>query len=90
MGKYMKTCRVCGALYEGCSAARKADGIFRWQEVACSPECGEKYLAAVNASRGKSPVAEPSAQHTMIAPGPDESEAVEPPKVDADEAQAEA
>lgn len=51
MGKYMKACRVCGKLYEGCSAARRADGVFRWQEVACSPECGAEYLRAVNAAR---------------------------------------
>jgi len=34
-----------------CATARRVDGVFRWQEVACSPDCGEKYLAAVLRNR---------------------------------------
>lgn len=26
-------------------------GVFHWQEVACSPECGEEYLKRIIASR---------------------------------------
>ena len=27
-------------------------GVFRWQDVSCSPECGEIYLRRINESRG--------------------------------------
>lgn len=47
MATVIKTCRVCDKEYEMCATARRVDGVFRWQEVACSPDCGEKYLAAV-------------------------------------------
>lgn len=43
-------CRVCGAEYEACTSI-KAGGPFNWREVACSPECGEIYLARVNEAR---------------------------------------
>lgn len=62
MGKYIKTCRVCGKSYEGCSATQRADGVFRWQEVACSPECGAQYLAAVNAARSVAVAAKAESQ----------------------------
>ena len=29
----------------------KTPGVFRWQEVACSPECGAIYLQKVNEAR---------------------------------------
>lgn len=48
-----KKCRVCGKEYEACHSIRHAN-VFRWQEVACSPECGEVYLKRINASRNKS------------------------------------
>lgn len=48
-----KTCRVCGKEYKACrSFAANINSVFRWQDVACSPECGAIYLARVNASRG--------------------------------------
>lgn len=47
----MKRCKVCGKEYEYCHTLLRADGVFRWQDVACSPECGSKYLAAVIESR---------------------------------------
>lgn len=48
-----KICRVCGKEYKACrSFVANIDSIFRWQDVACSPECGATYLARVNASRG--------------------------------------
>ena len=40
----VKTCRVCGKSYAACRTMSKAAGVFRWQEVACSPECGAEYL----------------------------------------------
>lgn len=53
MAKYMKTCRVCGKKYEVCRSFRhNVDSVFRWQEVACSPECGAIYLSRVNKARG--------------------------------------
>lgn len=51
MPKVMKTCRVCGKLYEACRTVNKTPGVFRWQEVACSPECGEVYLRKVTEAR---------------------------------------
>lgn len=53
MGKAMKICRVCGKEYEYCHTVRRVPGLFRWQDVACSPECGEKYLADIIASRSE-------------------------------------
>ncbi len=52
MSKVMKTCRVCGRSYEACRTVSNALGVFRWQEVACSPECGSVYLQKLNESRG--------------------------------------
>lgn len=48
----MLKCRVCGKEYEGCRSQRATPGVYHWQEVACSPECGAKYLAMINESRG--------------------------------------
>lgn len=45
-------CRVCGKEYEACRSLNRAIGVFRWQEVACSPECGSIYLKQINESRG--------------------------------------
>lgn len=62
MPKVMKTCRVCGRPYEACRTVNDALGVFRWQEVACSPECGAIYLRKLNESRGihaEKPTAEP-------------------------------
>lgn len=44
-------CRVCGKEYEACHTIRPTSDYFRWQDVACSPECGAKYLADITASR---------------------------------------
>lgn len=52
MATAKKICRVCGKEYEACHTLRQNAGVFRWQEVACSPECGTKYLAQIRASRG--------------------------------------
>lgn len=48
----MKRCRVCGREYEACRSANRVAGVFHWQEVACSPECGAIYLQQINESRG--------------------------------------
>ena len=48
-----KVCRVCGKEYEACNCKSKAIGVFRWQDVACSPTCGSIYLEQIIASRAK-------------------------------------
>lgn len=50
MPKSIKKCKVCGKEYEACRTFR-ADNVFRWQDVACSPEHGSQYFAEVLASR---------------------------------------
>ena len=51
MSKAIKQCRVCGKDYEYCYSCRKGDITFRWQEVACSPECGNTYFDRIIKSR---------------------------------------
>ena len=51
MPKAIKKCRVCGKEYEACHTAKKSSDPFRWQDVACSPECGAVYFAQIKASR---------------------------------------
>lgn len=46
----MAKCRVCGKDYTPCRAATQ-NGVFRWQAVSCSPECGAEYLRRIEASR---------------------------------------
>ena len=53
MAESKRVCRVCGRAYTPCHSPALAAGVFRWQDVACSPECGAEYLARVMASRGK-------------------------------------
>lgn len=55
MATAIMKCRVCGKEYEGCRTLKRVAGVFRWQEVACSPECGSIYLAKIEASRGITP-----------------------------------
>ena len=52
MAAVSKECRVCGKMYKACRTANVPDGVFRWQDVACSPECGSIYLQRVMESRG--------------------------------------
>lgn len=46
-------CRVCGKEYEACRSAKRIDGVFRWQDVACSPEHGAIYLDLIRRSRAE-------------------------------------
>lgn len=55
MATAMMKCRVCGKEYEACHTLKRVAGVFRWQEVACSPECGSIYLAKIEASRAVTP-----------------------------------
>lgn len=57
MATAIMKCRVCGKEYEGCRTAKKVDGVFRWKEVACTPECGAIYLDRIRKSRAKTNVA---------------------------------
>ena len=50
MAKSIRICKVCGKEYEYCKTFAPANK-FRWQDVACSPECGAKYFAEVEAAR---------------------------------------
>ena len=52
-------CRVCGKEYEACRSAKRVDGVFRWQDVACSPEHGAIYLDLIRKSR--------AAEHDAVA-----------------------
>lgn len=52
MATAMMKCRVCGKEYPACHSLRRGDTTFRWQAVACSPECGAEYLRQINLSRG--------------------------------------
>lgn len=49
----IKKCRVCGKDYTVCkNAVRNPNNkTFRWQEVACSPECGSEYFRQIEQSR---------------------------------------
>lgn len=50
MPKGTRICRVCGKEYEYCKTFL-TDNLFRYQDVACSPECGAVYFAEIEASR---------------------------------------
>lgn len=70
-----KTCRVCGKPYEACRSAKRGVGVFHWQEVACSPECGTKYLDMVNTARSK--VGELSKSRSHVKKHPSDKTALE-------------
>lgn len=54
----MDKCRTCGKEYTPCCNTNSKPGVYRWREVACSPECGEIYLQKILESRGLAPVKE--------------------------------
>lgn len=53
MAKALLTCRVCGKRYEACRTPNPRS-IFRWQDVACSRECGAEYLAELQGLKKES------------------------------------
>lgn len=74
--KVRRTCRVCGKDYVACDTIHPRDGTFHWRKVACSEECGAKYLAAVLESRGlapKKPIETPSTEAQEPAPASEEA-----------------
>ena len=54
MATATKRCKVCGCEYEYCHTAKRVAGVFRWQDVACSPEHGSEYLSLIRTSRNQS------------------------------------
>ena len=52
MAKAMKVCKVCGKEYPYCKTWNSSN-VFRYQDVTCSVECGEIFLARVLESRSK-------------------------------------
>ena len=60
MAKATRICRVCGKEYEYCKTW-VSNNKFRYQDVACSPECGAKYFAMIEASRSGKKI-EPKAE----------------------------
>ena len=50
MQKATRVCKVCGKPYEYCKTWNNTNK-FRWQDVACSYECGVKYFQRVEESR---------------------------------------
>lgn len=67
----MKICKECGASYEACRTPTPK-GLFRWRDVACSPECAMSYMNRVMEARTQA--AEPEVQNEDR----DEQMAVEP------------
>ena len=57
MQKGTRICKICGKEYPYCKTLRNGD-IFRWQDVACSPEHGSEYFMQVLAAREDSILAE--------------------------------
>ena len=102
MAKVFKTCRVCGKTYEACRTVSVVPGVFRWQEVACSPECGAIYLKKVKESRNaakvpakkieieETPVEEPAIVEVAEEPATEDVsvEAAEAPEAETDEVEA--
>lgn len=50
MATATRKCKICGLEYPYCKTVYKP-GVFRYQDVACSPEHGSEYLAQVEAAR---------------------------------------
>lgn len=46
-------CKVCGKEYKACNPIGIKSNRFRWQTVACSPECGEIYLERFLAAKAE-------------------------------------
>ncbi len=55
-----RKCKICGKEYEYCTTER-SNTIFRWQDVACSPEHAAEYFHAIAVSRGEVEPDEPVA-----------------------------
>ncbi len=49
--KVQKPCKICGNLYTPCGDCERDNVAFHWRTVACSYECGQKYLKKVMTAR---------------------------------------
>ena len=58
MANGTKICRVCGKEYLACTTNRLTPGVFRWKDVACTPECGQEYFRRIMESRNVKTVVE--------------------------------
>lgn len=58
MANGTKICRVCGKEYQACTTNRLTPGVFRWKDVACTPECGQEYFRRIMESRNVKTVVE--------------------------------
>ena len=88
MAKVMKICKACGKEYEACHTPNP--GVFRWRDVACSPECAEKYIHDVMVARGEiveepTEVAKNDGDFCEIMDVNEQAETMEPNQSDADE-----
>lgn len=54
MSRDLLKCKTCGKEYLACRTFNP--GVFRWQDVACSRECAEKYIVRVEAARAKNDI----------------------------------
>lgn len=52
MSNSTRICKVCGSEYPYCKTELH-NNIFRWQDVACSPEHASIYFAKIEESRKK-------------------------------------
>lgn len=64
----MLKCRVCGKEYQACTGVRPRPGIFRWQEVACSPACGAAYIDLIERSRSANRIEQKAEEPAHIEP----------------------
>ena len=51
MATAKRICKVCGNEYDYCRSLSPSADIFRWNDVACSPEHAAIYFAQIEASR---------------------------------------
>lgn len=51
MATAKRICKVCGNEYDYCRSFNPSADIFRWNDVACSPEHAAVYFAQIEASR---------------------------------------
>lgn len=45
--KVQKPCKICGKMYTPCFDCEQDKTTFHWRTVACSEECGKKFLKLV-------------------------------------------
>ena len=83
MAPVTKTCKVCGKQYEACHTSTRFLGAFRFKDVACSPECFDKWIKLVEESR--KPVATILEEVLNETPVVDEVPAVEEVVAEAEE-----